>query len=201
VKRIATRTIIGVMTATLIFATSPAHAGTRTFTDKVGDTSQDGIADIGTVKITNTKKSTAVTVRIPREQPEMRAVGATRIYLDTDRKKSGPEYLWFVSYPGEAYFVPVKKGKEQHRKVWYNVAKATKCAKTVRETFSPSDGVFGIKIKHKKGCLGNPKSVRVNIRTTVFSHFDEDDYEQTTYPSPENDYYPSHSGYTRSVKR
>jgi hypothetical protein len=196
-----TRTIIGVMTATLIFATSPAHAGTRTFTDKVGDTSEDGIADIRTVKVTNTKKSTVVTVRIPREQPEMRAIGATRIYLDTDRKKSGPEFLWFVSYPGEAYFVPVKKGKEQHSKVWYNVAKATKCAKTVRETFSPSDGVFGVKIKHVKGCLSNPKSVRVNVRTTVFSYFDEDNYEQNEYASPENDYYPTHSGYTQAVKR
>jgi hypothetical protein len=186
----------------LVLVSSPANAQTRVWHDAVGDTSEDGLADIGTVKVSNTKKTTKVTVRIPREQPAMSAFGETRVYLDTDKKKAGPEYLWLVSYPGESTFVPVKRNKPQYSKAWYGQTRSTKCAKTVKVNFSAPDGVFGITVKHKSGCLGNPKSVRTNIRTTVFGHFNLNDYDdETTYATPEVDYYPTRSGFTASVKR
>lgn len=194
-NRIVTRTTIGTLAATLVFATSPAHAATRTFVDATGDTGGSGAFDISTVKVTNTKKATSVTLRVPAQGADEVTYGQMRIYLDTNRKKSGPEYLFIADYPGSHTFVPVKKNRPQYKKAWYDIVKTTKCEAGVSTSFRLDRGQVKLRVKHVKGCLGNPRSVRVNVRTTTY----EDQTDENS--EPENDYYPTRSGYTPSIKR
>jgi hypothetical protein len=154
--------------------------------------------DIGQVAVVNSSKKVSVKFRIPKATTLYPAAVMT-VYLDTDRKRNGPEYVWGLGIPGDSAFTKLgKKGK-----AWAGNVVDKKCGKTVRETFDLEGGVMGISVKKKKGCLGNVKSIRTYIHTQVNGEFPSDgNYDEwVDYDQTESDFYPAKKKYSPWVSR
>ena len=185
--------------AALFVAPLPANAAQQSWSDPSGDTSNTGLLDIGKVTVTNSKKQFGATFRVPAFD-DARPFGSVELWLDTDAKKSGPEFLYSAGFPGESGFYTVKKWRIN--KTWFNVAGESKCGKAVKERFDLDNGVIGIKVKRTKGCTGAPKRVRVYARTTATGQYSDDDYsDYVDYDRKENDFYPAYKKFSPWVRR
>jgi hypothetical protein len=198
IVRLAT---IFIATAALSLQAGSAYAKTTNFQDAVGDTNNRGLMDIGRVTVVNTSKQISVKFRIPKATT-LYPSATLAIYLDTNRKHKGPEYVWGAGIPGDSAFTVIKKNGK-YGKTWAGLVEDKKCGKTVRETFDLDSGVVGITIKKKKGCLSNVKSVRTNVQTTVNGEFPSNgDYDEwVTYDQTESDFYPAKKKYSAWVNR
>lgn len=183
----------------LLVTPLPANAAEQSWRDPSGDTSNSGLLDIGKVTVTNTKKQFGAKFRVPKPDG-LRPFGSVELWLDTDSKKSGPEFLYVAGFPGEAGFHTVKNWKV--KKTWYDVSGESKCGKAVKERFDLDKGVIGITVKPTKGCTGAPKKVRAYVRTVASGEFSNDDYsDYIDYDRRENDFYPAKKKFSPWVRR
>jgi hypothetical protein len=191
---------ISTVAAALSLQAGSAMARTTTFQDPVGDTNNRGLMDIGQVTVVNTSKKISVKYKIPKATT-MYPAGVGSLYLDTDRKRKGPEFSWGFGIPGDSAFV--KLGKNGSSKAWAGNVVDKKCGSTVKETFDLEAGVIGITVKKKKGCLGNVKSVRTYIQTKVSGEFPSDgNYDNwVDYDHTESDFFPAKKKYSPWVSR
>jgi hypothetical protein len=186
--------------AALSLPAGSAMARTTSFQDPVGDTNNRGLMDIGRVTLVNTSKKISVKYRIPKATTTYPA-GVGSLYLDTDRKRNGPEFSWGFGIPGDSAFV--KFGKNGSSKAWAGNVVDKKCGNTVKETFDLEAGMLGITVTKKKGCLGNVKSVRTSIQTQVSGEYPSDgnDDNWVTYDQTESDFFPAKKEYSPWVSR
>jgi hypothetical protein len=191
---------VAAMTAALALQAGTASARTSRFEDPVGDTNSRGLMDIGQVTVVNTSKKISVKYRIPKATTTYPA-GSGSLYLDTDRKRKGPEFSWGFGIPGDSAFV--KLGKNGSSKAWAGNVIDKKCGNTVKETFDLEAGVLGITVKKKKGCLGNVRSVRTYIQTKANGEFPSDgNYDKwVDYDRTESDFFPAKKKYSSWVTR
>jgi hypothetical protein len=183
----------------LIASPLPANAKQQSWRDAVGDTNNTGLMDIGQVTVTNTRSKISANFRIPKAD-RLHPFGSTELWLDTDAKKTGPEFLYVVGLPGESAFFAVKKWKVT--KSWFDVSGEKRCGKAVRTRFDLDKGIVGFTITPKKGCLGSPKKVRVYVHTKVTAEYGSDDYSDLTdYPHSESDFYPAKKKFSAWVRR
>ena len=186
--------------AVFAFQAGPASAQTTSWVDPSGDTNNRGLFDISRVTVTNSSKKIVVKFRFPKAT-SLYPMGSYSVYIDTDKKKRGPEYVWGLGIPGESAFSTMRNNK--FVKTWAGIVTDKKCGKTVRERFDLEAGVASISVTTKKGCLGKPKRVRTNIHTQVYGEVDSDfDYDTSVqYEKTESDFYPAKKKYSPWVVR
>ena len=193
------RSAVAVMaSAALIVSASPSYAGTRTFKDTIGDTSNSGLLDIGEVTVKNTAKYVSVKFEFPPNDYTPGPDGRFEVLLDTTTRTAGAELSWSAPLFSEFSVVPVRKGKKLHRENWLRpTSKPPKCANTVRIDWNPQRGYGRLKLFKKKGCVGKPSNVRVRVKTVVTGEHTE--FEGIAYPRSEIDYYPAATRFSRWV--
>jgi hypothetical protein len=189
IRRTTRLAAICVATAAIALQPGSASAKTTSWQDPVGDTNNAGRMDIGKVTVTNTSKKISVKFRFPKAV-ETYPAAVVEVYIDTNRKKSGPEYVWGLGIPGDSAFTKI--GKNGRSKSWAGNVIDKKCGSTVRERFDLEAGVASISVTTKKSCLGKPKSIRTKIHTKITGEFPSDfNYDDwVEYDTTESDYFP-----------
>jgi hypothetical protein len=141
--------VVGVALMASLSTLQPAHADTRRFTDRAGDTSLP--ADLTTVRVSNGPERLQVAVRPGRVQ----AGDYFAFWLDTRPRNAGPEYKVGV-LPNSDGFGLVRVGAfgQQGTPVRCDGLRAT------ADAFAPE----WVSISVPRSCLRNPGGVRVAVK-------------------------------------
>lgn len=192
--------LIAIAIAVIVMLPVSAHAGVGNWEDTVGDAGESGLLDINKVTVIHDSKRASVIVRFPKADGVL-PYGSFFIWIDSNSKKAGPEYIWTAYHPGESAFYPVKNWKPQWKKPWYTVAGNKKCGSSVKDEWNFDKGYAKVTMTRKKGCLGKPSRVRAAARTEVVGDVWDDysDYEE--YDVPEVDWYAGYRKMTGWVKK
>lgn len=150
--------LCGVAIAGLIMALAgPAEAGTLVLKDNRGDDPRGN--DILKVRVVHKKERVKVRIRMDRIKRDSHGVlRGFGVYFNSRPKRPGAELYTGVSGGFDVY-------RLKHGKPWYEGDPQQRCYRGVRTDLKKRKGVAVFSVPHKSHCLGNPKSVRVRVRT------------------------------------
>lgn len=168
--RALTKALIASLSIVLLLPTA-AQADTSTWRDRQGD---GDILDITSVQVYNSSKKVVARVNWKNNFPGLRPGGTVKLWIDTDTKRTGPEFLYVVDYPGEAGFFPVRSWKPQYDRAWFDVTGDGRCGKAVKNEFSLKKRYAKVTLTAKKGCFGKPAKVRAAAKTEEWGFADAD---------------------------
>ncbi|UYM07221.1 hypothetical protein [Solicola gregarius] len=130
---------------------APADANVRKFRDRAGDVR--GSIDITRVRVDNsTHQRNAVAVRV--KQRGFAYGNYVYVYIDSNRKRRGPEFR-FSGYYASEYFL--------HRmKSWTDAGRKVRC----KRPYSLKMGGHGVtRVSVHRACIGKPGRIRVAVMT------------------------------------
>lgn len=141
--------MVGVAMLASLAVLAPAHAETRTFDDRTGDTGVQ--ADITTVRVSNGPKRVKVQVAPGR----VLGGDSFTFWLDTQPKNAGPEYKIGVVANSDAFGL-VRVGGFGQR----GTPVACDGLRATADQFAPER----VAVSVPRSCLGKPGKVRVAVR-------------------------------------
>ena len=172
--------VVGALAATLV--ATPADAQTRRLHDKRGDAPRG--SDILSVKVTHTKHRARVRIQMKKLGRDSHGIlHPVGVYFDSKPKRPGAEL--FIGFSGGVEVYRMKHGKP-----WFDGDPEQRCYHGVDLKLNEHKEFAVISARHKLGCLGRPKAVRVRVETTSYRHHKE-----------RHDFAPNGKRFTRPVRR
>lgn len=155
--------------ALLLFVTlfsSPAQAATGVFLDGSGDVTGVARTDLTSVTLANQPDRVALKVRFEQRNTGGMSVDGPfswwSVFLDTDRRRPGPEWRVRFGYETPIRVGPMRRWKVQRSRAWANnYSRMGRCARGVKMDVVGTS--VRVVIPKKKGCF-TARNTRVHAR-------------------------------------